>query len=625
MTGSSEVGTPTESSRAAAPPAPSDGNGTPAGGRATPRRVALFSADAWTPLLVPLFRSLWIASSIALIGTWAREAGGPWLMKLLAEGRHDQPILVARVLVASNLPICLFSILAGAMADLLDRRWLLIATQVWMTLVTITLALLTLANLISPWGLLGLTFLLGVGTAAAGPALQAVLPELVPTRDIGLAIGLNSVALNVARAVGPALFMSVVYFIPGRRGIGTSFFLTAFSFTAMIWVLLRWKRPAERAAVHGEQVWGALRSGLQYTIHSPANRAILLRVLLFIVPAVVMWAQVPIIATGQLHMGERGYAVLFAFLGVGAICGVFLMPDLQRRFKIDPVVNTCIALFALGLIAMSRTHRPWIADLLMMFLGVNWVIIPTNFNTATQTSVPAWVKGRAISMYLTVLFGSFALGGAIWGPVTVATSISTSLLIGGLVMASTLAIVWRFPLTLNEGLDLSPAFKGKAPGSAADVPAMADAPICVSVDYAIDSNRTGEFISTMRALRQQRRRIGAWDWRLEPVPAQATGGSGGIAYRERYCFSSPAEFARHPARMTQADLQLLERVRGFHVVETPPSERLAPHPRSAGRFDAEVLKQCAFDCIDRCLEECEIACERLSRDRKGANVKDRRR
>ena len=234
---------PTESGAAASPV----GKALPLAYAPPAVRVPLFSTEAWSPLKVELFRSLYVATSIAQIGTWVREAGGPWLMKVLTDGWKTQPDMVGRVIVVSSLPICLFSVFAGALADVLDRRRLLIVTQVWMLVVSALLGLLTIWGHISPWGLLGLTFLVGTGTAAAGPALQALLPELVPKKDLALAINLNSIALNVARAMGPALFIFVITFVPGRTGVGVSFLLTAASFVWAIWVLASWKRPPQCA------------------------------------------------------------------------------------------------------------------------------------------------------------------------------------------------------------------------------------------------------------------------------------------------------------------------------------------------------------------------------------------
>ena len=548
----------------------------PAGGLRGKARVPFFTAEAWAPLRVELFRSLWIATSIAQIGTWVREAAGPSLMETLT---HGSAVMVARVLVISNLPICLFSVLAGALADVLDRRRLLIVTQLWMVAVSAVLGLLTMAGWITPGGLLAFIFLLGVGTAAFGPALQALLPELVPKQHFALAINMNSVALNVARAVGPALFIVVVQFVPGPRGAGAAFLLSAASFLAAVWVLWRWRRPPQRAAVHGEQVWNGIYAGWRYTVHSAANRAILLRVLTFIVPAVVMWSQVPIIATKQLNLNlpqEQITAMLFTFVGAGAVLGVFLMPGLHGRYKIDPVVNVCTALFALALIALAFVHVLWLAALILLFLGLNWVIIPTNFNTATQKSVPLWVKGRAISFYLTVLFGSFAIGGSIWGHVTDATGrhplpwlgggIHASLLLGGLSMLALLTLAIWFPLTLNEGKDLTAAYSGRPPADALGPEPAAGGPIRVAIRYRVPAHRREAFKGLLNDLRLTRIRNGARRWSLEDgQPAD-----GHVALIERVDYSSWQEYARSYSRTTKWDTMLEGLAKEYHVETEPP-------------------------------------------------------
>ncbi|HWE02404.1 MAG TPA: MFS transporter [Tepidisphaeraceae bacterium] len=561
-------------------------------------RVPLFSAEAWTPLKIDLFRSLYIATSIAQIGTWVREAGGPWLMHVLTDGHHDSPEMIARVVVFSSLPICFFSVFAGALADVLDRRRLLIVTQVWMMVVSAILGVLTISGKITPGMLLGLTFLVGTGTAMAGPALQALLPELVPRKDLALAINLNSVALNVARALGPAMFIVVISLVPGQAGVGVSFLVTAASFIWAVWVLVRWKRPRQVAAVHGEEMWGAIRAGFKYTVHSPANRAILLRVFTFIVPAVILWTQIPVIATSHLGLPrasqEQTSALLFAFVGIGAIFGVLLMPGLHARYRIDPVVNVCTAFFALGLIILAGVHNRWLACIVMIFLGINWVIIPTNFNTATQKSVPLWVKGRAISFYLTVLFGSFAVGGAIWGRVTAHYTtpthpgIGTSLFLGGVSMGILLVLARWFPLTINEGLDLTAAFAGAPPRpvlpditppqdpnagplpETGATPAGLDprfnpslaGPVRVSLQYDVHPTRVEEFLMLMRPLGRQRRRNGASSWRLEPA---APTGTGAVTYLEMIHYRSTTEYARQAARMTKDDILILEKARAFHT------------------------------------------------------------
>jgi len=553
----------------------SPGTPAPATGGATRRtsRIPLFTADAWAPLKTELFRNLWIATSIAQIGTWMREAAGPTLMENLTHNAPNRAEMVTKVLMFSNLPICLFSVIAGALADVLDRRRLLIVTQLWMVAISFLLGLMTYFGIIRPGGLLALTFLLGVGTAAFGPALQAVLPELVPRQHFALAINMNSIALNVARAVGPALFIVVVTLIPGDPGAGISFMLAGASFLAATWVLFRWKRPPQRAALVGEQMWDAIRAGFRYTVYSPANRAILLRVAAFIIPALVIWSLVPIIATNQLGYlaqseleRQRISALLFAFMGVGAVFGVFLMPGLHARYKIDPVVNVCTALFGSGLILLSFVHTLTLAAIIFVFLGINWVIIPTNFNTATQKSVPAWVKGRAISFYLTVLFGSFAVGALLWGKFTHAHGIHATLLAGGISMLAFLTLAIWFPLTINEGKDLAPAY-AEPPADRFGEKPQGTGPVRVGVRYRVPSHRTEGFRDVMRDLRLIRLRNGASRWELEPGEAS----DGHTLLTERITFSSWQEYTRSFSRATKGDLLLESLTREYHHGSEPPS------------------------------------------------------
>ena len=574
-------------------------------------RTPLFTAEAWAPLKVELFRSLWIATSIAQIGTWVREAAGPSLMETLS---HGSPVMVARVLVFSNLPICLFSVLAGVLADVLDRRRLLIVTQLWMIAVSAILGLLTMSGLINPWGLLGFIFLLGAGTAAFGPALQALLPELVPKQHFALAINMNSVALNVARAVGPALFILVVQFVPGPKGAGAAFLLSAFSFVAAAWVLWRWKRPPQRAAIHGEQIWNGIYAGWRYTLYSPANRAILLRVLTFIVPAVVMWSQVPIIATKQLHLNMRQEeitALLFTFVGAGAILGVFMMPGLHGRYRIDPVVNVCTAFFAVGLIALSFVHVLWLAALILLFLGVNWVIIPTNFNTATQKSVPLWVKGRAISFYLTVLFGSFAIGGVIWGHVTKGSSIHSSLLIAGLSMLALLTLAFWFPLTLNEGKDLGAVNQSAPSTDVLGAKPDTGGPVLVANRYRVPAHRADGFRSVMQDLRLARLRNGARLWQLEDSQAP----DGQAAFMESITFPSWQEYVRSYSRTTNWDVMLEGLAREYRLAADPPAAVGSTQVLSAKISAvpaAEQFRGRIADALDRAIDQFFVAWDRVT-------------
>lgn len=513
--------------------------------------------------------------------------------------KHSDPKWVALVSVAENLPICLLSVVAGALADLLDRRKLLIFTQVWMLLASGLLGILTLKGLTTPGMLLFFTATLGVGIALSGPPFQAIVPELVAPADMPLAVALNSVALNVARAIGPALGMIVVIAAGrGTRGPGASFLLNAASFVGVAYVLYRWKRPKQKETGHAEQIWGALKLGFQYTRHSPPMIAILVRVAAFILCAVAMWAQLPVIAHNQLGLAEGGYAILMACLGAGAVIGVVMMPKLQRLLSIDRMVAVCTGSFAVGLILLGLVRDPAPAYLLMLFLGFNWVIIPTNFNVATQRSVPNWVKGRALSMYLTTLFGCWTIASFVWGTVAKHTSISTALLLAGSSMALGLAVFGRFRLTLGTGQDFSPAFGATRPPPVAPVIVRSPNGKEAWIQWPLHVG-TEQYAKHVRELRRQRLRNGARSWHLVRMNAPTE------HWRERIVFHYETGLAQLHSRTTKADWMLQERIRGMEQVK--PAELKPPkkHPLPAW------LARNVYFWLDRTLDETEKAIRRF--------------
>ncbi|HEX6203662.1 MAG TPA: MFS transporter, partial [Thermoanaerobaculia bacterium] len=230
--------------------------------------------SAWSPLALPLFRSLWLATLASNLGTWLQNVGAAWLMTELT----TSPVLVALVQAATSLPMFLLALPAGALADVYDRRRLLLLAQGWMLVVAALLAALTLAGTMTPWLLLAATFALGLGAAVNQPAWQAIIPELVPREELAPAVALGSVGFNLARAAGPALGGAIV----ATAGPGANFLLNALSFLGVIVVLFRWRRPVEAPVLPAERVVGAMRTGLRYVRHSPAVLAVVVRGSVFV-------------------------------------------------------------------------------------------------------------------------------------------------------------------------------------------------------------------------------------------------------------------------------------------------------------------------------------------------------
>jgi MFS family permease len=375
----------------------------------------------WSPLLHPVFRSLWIASAVSYTGFEIRNYAAPLLM-----GDFQVPFNLSEgmkqyTFAASTLPIPLLVLFAGALADRVDRRKLLVVTHLWMMLAAGALGVITMANLMTPWMLLAFLFAIGAGYAMMNPALLAVLPELVEPRELKSAMALNSVNMNIARVAGPAIGGVLIVAIAGNQpyyiGKGLAFLATGVSLIGVVYVLLRWKPAPRKAAITGESVLQAAWKGLHYAFTSSRLLQINARIFLFMVCAGILPTVCAVICkqhTIEL-LGETGASYMMACFGVGAIIGVYFMQGLQRRFGVEKVVVVCTVLYGLAMLGVARMSYVSIGCAAMFVAGFNWVIVPTNFNIATQLAVPAWIKGRAMGVYVLVLWGSMFLGSIISG------------------------------------------------------------------------------------------------------------------------------------------------------------------------------------------------------------------
>src|SRR5271165_4425497 len=227
-----------------------------------PEPVIEKQTTGFEPLRSLLFRNLWIASTVSNLGGWMQDTAGTWLMTVLT----PSPLLIALMQTAASLPVVMLGLLAGATADIFDRRRLLLFWQAWMLAAVALLSVLTFFNIISPWVLLTLTFLLNVGTAMNSPAWQAIMPELVPREQLPEAVSLNSAGFNLARAVGPALGgLAVAAFTHADTGAAWTFSLNSLSFVGVILVLYRWQRnPIFKSALPAERIYGSMRAGIRY-------------------------------------------------------------------------------------------------------------------------------------------------------------------------------------------------------------------------------------------------------------------------------------------------------------------------------------------------------------------------
>jgi len=400
--------------------------------------------SAWTPLGEPLFRSLWLAAVISYIGTWMQNVGAGWLMTQLT----TSPLMVSLVTAATTLPVFLVILPAGALADMVDRRRFLLATQGWMVVAAALLGILTLRHAVTPWMLLVFTFVLGLGAVMNDPAWQAITPEIVSAQSHEAAVALNSVGFNVARAIGPALGGLVI----AAAGSGVAFLLNAASFFGVIFFLYRWKRPHYEHVEKG-RVTDAMLTGLRFVRDAPVVRCVLIRTGAFSLAASSMPALLPILARPH---GATGYGLLMGSFGLGALAGAAALPRLRSRLSVDGLVVFGTLLFAAMSFMAGRVETFPALSLVLFTSGIAWIGILACLNVAAQTMSPPWLRARALSMYLLVLQGGMALGSAVWGGLATRVGVPSALLYSSVSLVAGLFTVLRYRLT-SQGLRLAPA------------------------------------------------------------------------------------------------------------------------------------------------------------------------
>lgn len=367
--------------------------------------------SALSPLREPLFRSLWIAAVISYTGSWMQTVATGWLMTSLT----SSPLWVSLVQVAVSLPVFLIALPAGALADIVDRRKFLLFTQSSMVAAATILGVMTLTRTVTPQILLVFTFLLGVGAVMNDPAWQSLTPDLVAPDKLAAAVALNSAGFNIARAVGPALGGFVVASCQGTiTGSGRAFLINAVSFFGVILFLYHWK-PAKADPRNGRTTFGgAIAIGLRYARQQPRIRTVLVRTLVFSLPASVFFALLPLIAS---KFGAEGFGAMLAFFGTGALIGAAVLALARRRLSLDAVIVWATLIFAVALCGLVRANTLAIASGYSAGAGLAWISILATLNASAQIAAPGWVRARVISMYVLVLQGGLAVGSAVWGVV----------------------------------------------------------------------------------------------------------------------------------------------------------------------------------------------------------------
>ncbi|MCV9999216.1 MFS transporter [Pararhizobium sp. YC-54] len=522
------------------------------------------------------FRVIWVASLASNFGGLIQAVGAAWMMTSIT----DSVNMVALVQASTALPIMLFSLVSGALADNFDRRRIMLVAQCFMFCVSALLTLCTYFGLISPWLLLFFTFLIGCGTALNNPSWQASVGDMVPREVVPAAVALNSMGFNITRSVGPAIGGVIV----AAAGAAAAFAANTLSYFAILYALMRWRREVTLSALPRESMGRAISAGLRYVAMSPNIGKVLVRGFVFGLSASAILALLPLVARDLVAGGPLTYGIMLGAFGLGAIGGALLSARLREHMSSEWVVRIAFAGFAVSTLITALSPYGWLTSLALLLSGAGWVLALSLFNTTVQLSTPRWVVGRALSLYQTTTFGGIAAGSWMWGQLAETHGPANALIVSALLMVAGAAIGLRLPLPEFQSLNLDPLNRFSEPLLKLDLKPRSG-PIVVMIDYEIADDDVPDFLTAMAERRRIRIRDGAGQWGLMRDLENPT------VWTETYHVPTWVEYVRHNQRRTQADAEIGDRLTALHRGDAAPRVHRMIERQTILPYDYERYKQ----------------------------------
>lgn len=449
------------------------------------------------------FAYFWWASMVSSFGSLIQTVGASWLMTTLA----PSPDMIALVQTAGTLPFFFLSLIAGAFADTRDRRSIMLFSQLLMLVASVVLAVVALRGAITPAWLLGLTFLIGCGTAVFAPAWQSSIGEQVPRHQLASAVMANAVGFNLARSLGPALGGVIV----AAAGAAAAFVINAVSYLGMLATLIWWKPVRPRSTLPPEPIATAMAAGIRYVSLSPHLLAILARCLLYAIPMAATPALMPVVARDLLGGGARTYGLLLGGFGIGAMLGALFSASLRSRMSSDTLLRILSGLAFVAMLTIGQSTYAALTLLALVLAGSVWTLGLANFNIAVQLSSPRWVTGRMLATYQTVAFAGMAFGSWGWGVLAVQIGIRESMSLAALAALVSLAVARWVPVSVASLGSLDPHAGAEIAQPTVEIH-PASGPIVITITYRVPLENAAEFIDVINELGRIRRRDGARRW-----------------------------------------------------------------------------------------------------------------
>ena len=504
----------------------------------------------WAPFAQPTFSVIWTVTLLGNIATAMRELAAAWLMTSLSLSA----VAVGAVKAASALPMLLLALPAGALADMVNRRYLNISVNTALAVVTAGIGVATLTGSLTPTLLVAAVFITGIGSALLQPTQQSLVPLLVERTHLEQAVALNGMGLNLARAVGPAVAGVLV----AGLGMAAAFFANALGYLFVIAAFVWWRGAGAPAGVGSRESFpGAVAAGVRFVRHEPMLKRVLWRLAWFVFVASAYWTLLPLLVRRELAGSAGMYGNLLACIGIGTAITALSLPLLRARLSPENTFRLGMLATAAVLAALAGVNNTYLAALAAGVAGAAWLAALTVANVAAQALLPDWMRGRGMAIYLAIFAGAMTAGSLAWGWVADHTSVRLALAMAAVAGVAGLVFAWRRPMP-TEGPDLTPGLHWWPDPHVHQAISAERGPVLVSIEYEVDLSAAPQFLTLLRELSAERLRDGAYQWGVFEDVSQVG------RYVETFLVSSWEEHERQYRRISRDDARREKLVMRFH-------------------------------------------------------------
>ena len=522
---------------------------------------SLKNSSTFTALRNPIFRKLWFASVLSGTCVAAHDFAATWVMYKLGASA----LFLSLMSTAASLPFFLFTLPAGALADIVDRRKLLWIMNVWLAVAAGLLAIFGSLGVLNPYIILICIFLTGIGFAFNAPAWTAIVPELVSDEELPSAATLGGLQLNISGILGPAIGGMLLPLI----GANWVFTVNAICFLVVILAILQWKRKERPSKLPLENFFESFTTAIRYVRYAPGIQVVLARNILFAFFIALIPALIPVVGLKELKLTATGCGILFSSMGAGSVFGaIFVVPWVRARLSSNMLIVIANLVIAIVYLLMAFVRDQTIFMIVAAAAGIGWTLSASELWVAAQRAMPSWSRGRMNATVIMVSQGAMALGGGVWGVAAAILGVYPTLL-GGAVLLS-ISLILAIPLSINftGNLEFDPASVTSFSHKLIQLPQPQDGPVAITYEFEVDRVREDEFMELMRQVRLIHLRNGAFSWQLHEDLTRFN------IFRIEMMVPSWTQHVLQRDRMTKSEKSIIERAKNLHIGEGRVQERI---------------------------------------------------